>query len=370
MSFQEFVKSRRVVICCGSGGVGKTTVSAAIAVRAATEGRKTLVLTIDPARRLADSLGLAELGNRASRVALGPDAKGELWGMMLDVKRTFDDLVDRIAPNAETRDRILRNHYYQQVVGALAGSEEYSAMEKLYEIAGDTDYDLIVLDTPPTKHALDFLDAPRRMIEFLDGKVVQWFVKPYLLAGKMGFRFAQKGAEIIFKVLEKGTGYQTLADLSEFFLAFDGLYDGFKARAGAVQRLIADPETVFVVVTTPRHPAVDEAAYFRDRLVEKRLPIGAVVFNRVHEPLWTGDPDAALAAVESALDDIPAEYAPLVDALADLSADLDRVAAAEGEVMSGFLARIPDIDLVARIPALAVDVHDVAGLAVVGRHLA
>jgi anion-transporting ArsA/GET3 family ATPase len=207
------------------------------------------------------------------------------------------------------------------------------------------------------------------MIEFLDGKVVQWFVKPYLLAGRMGFQFAQRGAAMVFRILEKGTGYQTLADLSDFFIAFDGLYEGFQARAEAVKRLLADPETAFVIISTPRHPAVDEAAFFRDKLIEKRMPIGAVVFNRVHEPLWEGDPETARAAAQDVLESLPSAYAPMVDALIDLSADLEAVALGERQVIETFLARVRDAALVARVPALPRDVHDVTALRDVGAHL-
>ncbi|MCB9489735.1 MAG: ArsA family ATPase [Deltaproteobacteria bacterium] len=367
MSFDKLLENRKILVCCGSGGVGKTTVSAAIALRAAMEGQRTLVLTIDPAKRLANSLGLTELGNQKSRIELPKEAKGELWGMMLDQKRTFDELIERIAPNRETRERILNNHYYQQVSGALAGSQEYMAMEKLWEVTQDNDFDLIVLDTPPTKHALDFLDAPRRMTEFFDGKVVQWFVKPYLAAGRMGFNFLQKGSAMIFKILEKGTGYQTLADLSEFFLAFDGLYEGFKDRAEAVHRMLADSKTGFVIVTTPMHPAVDEAAYFRDRLRSSKMPLVSVLFNRVHKPLTHNEPADTLALADELTEQLPA-YATVLDAYLELAANLDRLAAGERKIIEKFNARAGSLALAAEIPAKTYDVHDVQSLLGVAAH--
>ncbi|MCZ7583543.1 MAG: AAA family ATPase [Deltaproteobacteria bacterium] len=325
MPFNTLIDHRRVIVCVGAGGVGKTTVAASIGLRAAMEGRRALVLTIDPARRLANALGLSELGNQRSTIELPKRAKGALYGMMLDQKRAFDELVHRIAPNADAEKRILDNHYYQQLSTALAGSHEYMAMEKLHEVWETNDYDLIVLDTPPTKHALDFLDAPKRMTEFLDAKVVQWFLHPYMKAGRIGFKFAQKSAAAIFRLLEKGTGYQALADLAEFFLAFDGLYEGFKRRAERVHRLLGDVETAFVLVTTPRHPAVDEAAFFRDRLRETRMPLASVVFNRVHEPIWPGAAGAEApdpAKIARGLGDDSGAVASLLS----LGADLDTMA--------------------------------------------
>jgi len=368
MAFDELLKDRRIVICIGSGGVGKTTVAASIALRAAMEGRKTLVLTIDPARRLANSLGLSEMDNSETPIQLPAAAKGRLWGMMLDQKLAFDELVERIAPNDEVRDRILNNHYYLQISSALAGSHEYVAMEKLYEVADKGGYDLIVLDTPPTKHALDFLDAPRRMTQLLEGKVMQWFIKPYLLAGKIGFKFAQKGAFAIFKILERATGYQALADLSEFFLAFDGLYDGFKTRAAGVIKLLGDRQTAFVLVTTPQHPAVDEAAFFRDRLLESKMPVAAVVFNRVHDRLWDGPPEEAEGAADSLVQNLPA-YATVIDALLELAADVNRIAIAERNVVEKYLADVGDLDLVCSIPAMPQDIHDIDGLFNLGSYL-
>ena len=368
LSFKALLENRRIVVCVGSGGVGKTTIAAAIAVRAAMEGRRTLVLTIDPARRLANSLGLSELGNRKTRIELPEGAGGELWGMMLDVKRTFDDLVEKIASDPEVRDRILGNHYYQQLSNAFAGSQEYMAMEKLHEVAEERDFDLIVLDTPPTKQALDFLDAPKRITELLDGKVIQWFVKPYLAAGRIGFNFVQQGAYMVFKIIERGTGYQALADLSEFFLAFDGLYDGFKRRAAAVNRLLADRETAFVIVTTPHHPAVDEASFFRDRLLASRMSLAGLVFNRVHEAPFEDDPDEVLRSSERVLNALP-KYASTIDAMIELLVNIGGMARAEDKVIGEFIGAAQGLDLLSRVPALARDVHDIEGLMQVGECL-
>ncbi|MBZ0273277.1 AAA family ATPase [bacterium] len=368
MSLSQLIAHRRVIACVGSGGVGKTTVSAAIAVAAAIQGRRTLVLTIDPAKRLANSLGLSELGNRQSRIELPAGARGELWGMMLDQKRAFDDLVERIAPDEDRRKRILENHYYVQISTALAGSQEYMAMEKLHEVVREERFDLVVLDTPPTKHALDFIDAPRRMTEFLDGKVIQWFVKPYLMAGKVGFKFAQRSASLIFKALERTTGYQALADLAEFFLAFEGLYDGFKTRAAAVKKLLGDPTTGFVIVTTAQHPAVDEAAFFRDKLISSRMPLAGVVFNRVHESAFDNGGPGAIEKASAVIEKLP-DYASALDALFDLASNLERIATAEAAIIRDFERANPQTSFVGRIPALAEDVHDIPSLQKVAEYL-
>ncbi len=372
----ELIGQQRIVICVGSGGVGKTTTAATIALMAAVAGRKTLVLTIDPARRLANSLGLAELDNTEQRIADEVFAaanirpKGQLWGMMLDVKRTFDELIERIAPSAEAAEKILGNHYYQNLSDALAGSQEYMAMEKLYELQAERDYDLIVVDTPPTKHALDFLEAPSRMADFLDGKVIQWFIKPYLMAGKVGFAFAQKGAAIMFKILERATGYQAMADLAEFFLAFDGMYEGFKQRATQVKKLLGAKETAFVLVSSPNRASLEEAAMFYSRLVREQMAPCAVIFNRVHTWPYGGDAWAEMArkAAAQAMRKMP-KYAPAVDALFTNAAETAVLAEADETRVTGFVQRQRMTKAVFRVPLLERDVHDVGTLLRVGEYL-
>lgn len=288
MPFDELIETREIIVCCGSGGVGKTTASAAIAIRAAMRGMKVLVLTIDPAKRLANSLGLSDLGNEERRVPqkkfaeAGVRPKGELHAMMLDTKRTFDDLIIKYAVNEEMSDRILDNTLYKSISGAFAGSQEYMAMEKLYEIHSQGKYDLIVLDTPPTKHALDFLDAPNRMTTFLDGRILKWFLKPYFSAGKKGLRVFQKGTGVILRTLEKITGAAALKVASEFFISFEGMYDGFKERAAAVYELLRDDTTGFVLVTSPDDITIEEAAFFHDKLIEYEMPFFGLIINRVH----------------------------------------------------------------------------------------
>jgi len=288
MPMEELIDTKEIIVCCGSGGVGKTTTAAAIAIHAAMMGKKVIVLTIDPAKRLANSLGLSELGNQERRVPpqkfaeIGLKPKGELYAMMLDTKRTFDELIIKYSLNADMRDRLLNNALYRNISNAFAGSQEYMAMEKLFEIYSQGDYDLIVLDTPSTKHALDFLDAPRRMTDFLDGSILKWFLKPYFSAGKAGIRIFQRGSAVIMRTLEKVTGAAALKIVSDFFISFEGMYDGFKERAEAVLELLQYETTAFVLVTSPEEMIVEEALFFYDKLVEYEMPICALIVNKVH----------------------------------------------------------------------------------------
>ncbi|MCG6925571.1 MAG: AAA family ATPase [Acidobacteria bacterium] len=277
---------RHVLVVCGSGGVGKTTTSAALALHAACSGRRVLVCTIDPSRRLATSLGLGRLSGRPRVIdvsRLGADVgPGSLHAMVLDVKSTFDDLVARHTPDEAARRRILGNRFYRQVSAALAGSHEYMAMEKLLELAADTRWDLVVLDTPPTRHALDFLEAPDRLMDFLDTGVLRWFLKPYFAAGKLTLRVASRTGAVALKLADRFLGLEFLQDLSEFFLAFESMYDGFKERATRVHALLREGSSGFVLVAAPAPLALEEALYFHRRLTEKEMPFLAFIVNRVH----------------------------------------------------------------------------------------
>ena len=267
-SVEELVAGRRIVICAGSGGVGKTTTAAALAMGAAAAGQKVAVVTIDPARRLATALGLEELGNEPSLIdperfsAHGIEMRGELWALMLDAKRTFDELIEHLAPDARTRDDVLANRIYQQLSSAVAGSQEFTAIAKLYELDASGDFDLIVLDTPPSRNALDFLDAPQRLTGFFQGRAVKVFLRP---AG-FGGRLIGRGTGVVFGLLRRVTGVDLLEDLSVFFRAMGGMIDGFVARAERVGALLADPGTTFLLVTSPRRDPVEETIYFHRRL--------------------------------------------------------------------------------------------------------
>src|SRR5918996_856046 len=292
----EILAGKEICICAGSGGVGKTTTSAAIGAGMAARGLKVCVLTIDPAKRLAHSLGLEQLGNEAKRVdprlleRHGVEIEGELWAMMLDAKATFDELVARQAPDEESRDRVLANRIYQQLSNALAGSQEYMAMEKLFELHTEARFDLLVLDPPPSRNALDFLDAPRRLTQFIEGRALQVFLKPTGL----GMRVFGRGAGMMFGVLKRLTGVDLLQDLAEFFQAMSGMVGGFQERAKRVTQLLADPSTSFLVVCGPQGEPIEEAVYFHRKLVEAKLPFGGVIVNRVHYQDGVADPPADL----------------------------------------------------------------------------
>jgi anion-transporting ArsA/GET3 family ATPase len=365
----DVLEGKQVVICAGSGGVGKTTTSAAIAAGLAARGKKVCVLTIDPAKRLADSLGLDELGNDARQVdpalfeAQGVELKGELWAMQLDPKATFDELIARQAPDEESRDRVLSNPIYQQISGALAGSQEYMAMEKLFELHTEGEFDMLVLDTPPSRNALDFLEAPRRLTQFIEGKSLKVFMKPTGFAAKV----AGRGATVALSVMKRIVGFDLLADLAEFFNAFSGMVDGFQARAKRVNKLLASPTTTFLVVCGPQGEPIDEAVYFHRKLVEAKLPFGGVIVNKVHYPTEElcggGNADDLPTALAAKIDD-----EDLAQRVAANFADYQALAERDARNIE-HLAREMRATGVIRVPYLDEDVHDLAGLAQINRYL-
>src|SRR3954454_9882262 len=263
-----------MVICAGSGGVGKTTTAAAVALGLAEQGHKVAVVTIDPARRLANALGLQELDNEPRRVEA--DVPGELWAMMLDAKSTFDQLIEHLAPDTLTRDEVFSNRIYQQLSSAVAGSQEFTAIAKLYELDQGGEFDVLVLDTPPARNALDFLDAPGRLTHFFQGRAIRMFLRPG--------RFLGRGTSVVFAIMQRLTGVDLLRDLSAFFRALGGMIDGFTERARSVGALLEDPATTFLIITAPRHDPVEEAIFFHRKLREAGMPFGGLVVNRVHQP--------------------------------------------------------------------------------------
>jgi anion-transporting ArsA/GET3 family ATPase len=363
----NILDGKQVCICAGSGGVGKTTTSAAIATGMAARGLKVCVLTIDPAKRLADSLGLEQLGNQARRVdpslfeAQGIEMEGELWAMMLDAKATFDDMIRSHAPDEETRDRVLSNRIYQQISAALAGSQEYMAMEKLFELHSEGRFDLLVLDTPPSREALDFLDAPRRLTQFIEGRSMKIFMKPSGIA----MRVAGRGTSVMFSILKRLVGFDLIADLQEFFSAFSGMVEGFQERAKRVNELLADPATCFLVICGPQGDPISEAVYFHRKLVEAKLPFGGVIVNKVHYfgdyPKGDGE-DLRRALTEQLGDDDLSER--VAANLADFQALAERDAA-----NIDHLAAELQTQSVIRVPYLDEDVHDLGGLAEINRYL-
>jgi anion-transporting ArsA/GET3 family ATPase len=349
------LEGKRVVICAGAGGVGKTTTSAALAMGLAARGGRVAVITIDPARRLANSLGLRALGNEPQRVdprrfaGHGVELRGELWAMTLDPKRTFDDLVARLAPDERARDEVLGNRIYQQISGAVGGSQEYTAMAKLYELDRDGGFDTIVLDTPPSRNALDFLDAPERLTGFLEGRALRTFLAPTGLAA----RVAAAGTGAVFAVLKRVTGVALLDDLSTFFRSLGGMLEGFRERAAGVQRLLADPQTTFVIVASPEHEPVEEAIFFGAALRRAGLPFGGLVVNRVHAPVTgaAGVADPALAAKVAAV-----------------VLDVNVLAARDAAAIARLREALGDEDPTL-VPHLDADVHDVDGLVAIHEHL-
>jgi anion-transporting ArsA/GET3 family ATPase len=349
---ERWLERKEVCICAGAGGVGKTTTSAAIALGMAARGKKVAVLTIDPARRLANSLGLPELGNEERRVKVdGVD--GELWAMMLDPKRTFDEIVDWQAPDERTRDAVLSNRIYQELSNAVAGSQEYMAMEKLHELHQEGRYDLLVLDTPPTRNALDFLDAPRKLTEFVDSRTLQLFATP---AG-VGLKLLGRGTGVVFSIMQRATGIDLLADLGEFFRSFAGMTEGFRERAALVNDLLADSRTAFVLVTSPRRHALEDAVWFHHRLMEGGMPFAGVIANRVHQGGEASGSDlrsdpSALAAQLG--EELAAKVARAYEDERRL-AERDRAGLAD---LRRRIGRKPIVE----VPHLHDDVHDLDGL--------
>jgi anion-transporting ArsA/GET3 family ATPase len=365
---RESLRPRRIAVCVGPGGVGKTTVAAAIALDRAMAGARALVCTIDPARRLANALGLASLGNVESRVPehkfteAGLRPRGALFAMMLDVKRTWDDLVTRHAPDPRRRERIFRNRLYQQMSSALAGSQEYMAMEKLYELATDRDYDVIVLDTPPTAHALDFLEAPDRILDFLGNETARALLAPAAGVGRLGLRLAQLGGGYIAKTLARFTGQEVLGDLGDFLQGFQGMYDGFKERAAAVHDLLSRPEVGFVLVTSPSPVAIEETLAFHERLHAESMPIAGVVANRVTPDLWPGGgPLPGAEELSAALAAAGGGDGTLASRLAATLAEHQALAAAEERALGRLFSEAEAPRAI--VPRLETDVHDLAGLA-------
>ena len=365
MSIAERLAGKRICICAGSGGVGKTTTAAAVAMGLAARGQRVAVVTIDPARRLAGSLGLEELGNEPRLVepahfaGEGLELRGELWAMMLDAKRTFDELIELLSPDAATRDEILANRIYQELSSAVAGSQEFTAVAKLYELDASGRFDAIVLDTPPSRNALDFLDAPRRLTEFLEGRALKVLTAPTGAAAAI----AARGGGIVLSALRRVTGVDLLADLGTFFRALSGVVDGFAERASAVSRLLGDPATTFLIVASPEPAPVEEAIFFRQRLREAGMPFGGLVVNRVHILART-PPTIDESALTSDLGGDPDLAARSIQALRDLRALARRDAAGLRRLSIELDDRHPIL-----VPQLDRDVSDVAGLIAVQRFL-
>jgi anion-transporting ArsA/GET3 family ATPase len=348
-------RSTRIIVTCGSGGVGKTTTAAALAVAAADAGRTVAVLTIDPAKRLAQSMGLTELNNTPRRIEL--DAPGELWAMMLDTRRTFDEMV-RAHTSTERAEQILANPFYQTISSSFSGTQEYMAMEKLGQLAATGAYDLIVVDTPPSRSALDFLDAPQRMTSFLDGRMIRLLATP----SRGVMKLVGAGFSLFARAVSSVIGGQMLTDAARFVQLFEDMFGGFRARADATYRLLRDPGSVFIVVATCQADALREAAFFTDRLTSERMPLAGLVLNRTHPPL-AGLPAEAIAAAVTAAEGSTSrsKSATLARAAVRIHADRFALHTEEQRMRARFEGAHPGCPVIS-VPALPVDVHDIAGL--------
>jgi anion-transporting ArsA/GET3 family ATPase len=392
----------RIIVCCGSGGVGKTTTAAALGLRAAERGRHVVVLTVDPARRLAQSMGLTSLDNTPCLVpgavgqqagaATGPQDGGSLHAMMLDMKRTFDEIVeDHSEPDRAAQ--ILANPFYQSLSSSFAGTQEYMAMEKLGQLRRADEWDLIVVDTPPSRSALDFLDAPQRLGRFLDGRLIRLLTAPTRVGGRAYLRVVTAGFSMVTGAVTKVIGTQVLRDMQTFVTAFDTMFGGFRQRAEDTYRLLQAPGTAFLVIATPEPDALREASYFVERLSQDRMPLAGLVVNRVHR-----SPAAQLSAARSLAAAEALQSAGRADSIrpraraseARVSDDEDTAASRgyplaatalrlhaermergerERRLEARFTAAHPVIP-VAEVPALPVDVHDLDGLRAIGSELA
>ena len=343
----------RIIVCCGSGGVGKTTTAAALGLLAARSGRRAVVVTIDPAKRLADAMGLARLSHEPERVALdgyGADGPGELWAMMLDTRATFDGLVRRYAAGDAQVEAIFHNRFYRNIAGALSGTQEYMAVEQLSLLHHDPRFDLVVIDTPPTRAALDFLDAPQRLVRFLEHPLFRFVVAPT----RLGMRVANVAAQPVIRTMSKVVGSSVISDAIGFFQAFEGMEQGFAARARDTMELLRSDATRYVVVASPRHDTVAEARWFGRTLEDLGLVVAGVVVNRIHPDFGPAGPDDAPADAT----DLWANHR-----------ELQRVARREAAVVAELFDQRHGT-AAARIPLMNDDVHDLAGLAAIAELLA
>lgn len=375
MSLAELVEHHTIVVCVGSGGVGKTTVAAALALQGAIAGRRAMVLTIDPARRLAQSLGLDTLrpgGERISVEHISTDGSvkgGTLSAGMLDQKSAWDEFIARHAPNEEVRDTLLANEFYQHLSRSFAGSTEYMAIEELCRIDETGAFDLVVLDTPPSGHALDFLEAPRRLEDFFDRATMAWLVRPTLSAGWSAWKSASRSVRFVFERIEDATGLQTLEQIADFFVAIEYLIDGITARSRNVKALLQSDSTAFVLVSGPDEQVLEDADQLAARMRALGMPLRGVVMNRVHTPAAGLDDGADSAA---ALDRIVAALAEAgVDAetrewLARTLEAARSQAAAEAVRREAFEAALPGGVVLATVPEQCGDVHDLTALAALG----
>lgn len=358
-------QNTRIVVCCGSGGVGKTTTAAALGLRAAERGRRVVVLTVDPARRLAQSMGLTELDN-TPRVVAGVGGTGELHAMMLDMKRTFDEIIEAHA-DPERAQQILTNPFYESLSSSFSGTQEYMAMEKLGQLRRSDEWDLIIVDTPPSRSALDFLDAPERLGRFLDGRLIRILMAPAKVGGRSAFKLLNAGFGLVAGALTKILGAQFLKDIQTFVAALDAVFGGFRQRADQTYRLLQAPGTAFLVVAAPERDAMREASYFVERLAEESMPLAGLVVNRVHR---SRAPALSAARSAAAAEDLETRGEhELTSAVLRLHAGRMQLAAREHREQEHFASAHPTVPI-SQVLAMPEDVHDLEGLRKIGELLA
>lgn len=374
MDLNRWLDDHRLVVCVGSGGVGKTTTAASVALWAAVRGRKVMVLTIDPAKRLANSLGLDAIRGEGARIDLSgiSGASGDLWAMMLDSRSTWDDIIARVAPSAEVRDRILGNLVYRYIADSFAGSQDYMATEKIYDLASSGDYDLVVLDTPPVKNALDFLESPGRVVSFFDEKVYGWFVNTYDKNSVFGGRLRMGTSALMWRLLSFVLGQEFLDDLAQFFKDFQALYEGFRERHDAVIAMLHDGGTSFLTVCAPTDASIEVAEFFQEELVSHDLNAAGIVVNQVHR--CEGQTHDATVHLGSAVEALGADLDESVRASV-----LARLGMAHRRL--GALARVEQVlaqrvhealvpgAFYQEVPRLDGEVHDLSSLLQVGQQL-
>ncbi len=384
-SLDSLLATKEIVVACGPGGVGKTTTAAASALMAAvTHGSKVLVLTVDPAKRLANALGLDGIGNTEHRVpdsafkAAGVTPRGELWAAMLDTKESWDSLIRQHAPDEQTRDEILANPLYQNIAGRFVQSHDYIAMERLYEIHSAGEYDLIVVDTPPTRNALDFLDAPERLADFFSSRLLRWLIVPYRS------KLINVATKPFYQISDRILGTEFMGDISEFFILFQTMYDGFVERSNAVGRLLSDRRTTFVVVSTLEATPLREAEFFAEQLTERKLHLGAIILNKVMPDYLQGRAGTKVAeAMKDRAEELAGQLAPRLGATDAALGDPAQIARVLTEVADGYLnfqvvalremeeraslSIAPEV--LATVPFFDTDIYDLAGLLRLGEQI-
>jgi anion-transporting ArsA/GET3 family ATPase len=384
-TMDSLLATKEIVVACGPGGVGKTTTAAASALMAAiNHGSKVLVLTVDPAKRLANALGLDGIGNTEHRVpdsafkAAGVKPRGELWAAMLDTKESWDSLIRQHAPNEQTRDEILANPLYQNIAGRFVQSHDYIAMERLYEIHSAGEYDLIVVDTPPTRNALDFLDAPERMADFFSSRLLRWLIVPYRS------KLINVATKPFYQISDRILGTEFMGDISEFFILFQTMYDGFVERSKAVGRLLSDRRTTFIVVSTLEATPLREAEFFAEQLTERNLHLGAIVLNKVLPDYLQGRAGTKVAEVmKDRAEDLAAELSPGLAKSGTGLGDPTQIARVLTEVAESYLnfqvvalremeeraslAVAPEV--LATVPFFDTDIYDISGLLRLGEQI-